>query len=129
MKAHRRITRPHHPARPALGAGLLALAVRAGPTGGADAVFERSGSDGAVELTNIPDDHGNYQQVTTPPAPPASPAPADDAAVAPQDDAPEQPAASGISEGPMGARLRALYDAAQKRRSAQSAAPRPREPQ
>jgi len=71
-----------------------------------NAVYQRQGDDGSVELTNIPDGSPNdFQAVAVPPAAPAVVAAPKGAAAAPQ----KHPSISG---GPMGDTLRQLYNGA-----------------
>jgi len=109
---------------------LVFLATLSGQAlGGSDTLFERNRNDGTVELTNIPEDGGNYRIVAEPAdrtaakptvtaASPGSKLPPMPAAAAPQ--APAEAGTSSADAGPvpMRDRLRALYDAARAAREA-----------
>jgi hypothetical protein len=111
---------------------LLACCGQAGADGGT--VYERQNDNGAIELTNIPDDAGNYRMVVGPattgtPTPAVAPAPVPSPAVVPEgiaaetpDPSPDAAASSAVpapaNESPYAARLRVLYDGARDARAA-----------
>jgi hypothetical protein len=105
---------------------LLLMSLSGAAARGGDAVFERADDDGSIELTNIPEDHGDYRFAAGPPAPAAPgavtssnagalPAPG---AGAPSASASASGPTAGSGREPMRERLRALYDGARWAREA-----------
>jgi hypothetical protein len=90
-----------------LGAGFALLLGAGLAHADANAVYQRHGDDGSVELTNIPDTPTDYQTIVGTP-PPAVATTGNTVAVTPP--APDKPVPP--SQGPMGDILRDLYNGA-----------------
>lgn len=109
--------------------GVALLAAWTAACAGNDVIFERSSDDGAVELTNVPEDGGAYHFLMAPSATavaPAGPAPRTSAGraapyavpIAPAPTvAPTQAREAGSRE-----RLQSLYEASRAAREAQMSA-------